>query len=198
MCISAATTLVTKTQQMQKLCFPSFNNGNDIHSPLSFATATPTLEVIATRCLIINPIKHRIVKVDNIDMVEGTEITATGAEAVSLLVHLGGGIPLQTVLPDVDVLARLHFLDDVLGITDARESSAPGADFRGVAAGKASVGFDTMGNDICHGDERRVGTAHHETILNDKASRLRHIFVCGWSNSKSPAGAMIYMNIHMI
>jgi len=94
-----------------------------------------------------------------------------------LLLDHDRGVPLETVLANVDVLARLHLLDDVLGVTDARKNGASRADLRSIAAGTASISLMSVGNNIRHGDEARVSAAHHETVLNNETGRLRHF--CG-------------------
>lgn len=90
----------------------------------ALTTAAECAAVVAEARLVTDPIEHGIVKVEDRDIVRSAEEAAAGAAAVTLLLDLLGGVPLDGVFADVNVLGGLHLLDDVLGVLHAGKGGA--------------------------------------------------------------------------
>ena len=71
---------------------------------LAFSTEAPGGDVVTARSLVGDLIEQRIIEVNNVDIVLGTEIAAARSTAVSFLLDHDGGVPLQTILSYVDIL----------------------------------------------------------------------------------------------
>mmetsp|Transcript_281 Transcript_281/g.588 ORF Transcript_281/g.588 Transcript_281/m.588 type:complete len:218 (+) Transcript_281:91-744(+) len=145
---------------------------------LALASAAEGAAVVAAARLVGDPVEHGIVEVNDRDIILGTEEAAALAAAVALLRGHDGGVPLDGVLADVDVLGGLHLLDNVLRVLHAGAGGASGAHGGSVAARAAPVGLDSVGDDLGDGDGRGGDPGHHEAILDDERRRGgRHVWL---------------------